>query len=382
MNTPRVSVTPSVLQWAARRTGLDDDELLKRFPKFDSWLTGDEKPTLRQAQDLAQRAKIPFGRLLLKEPSGEDTGVPDFRTVRSSVLESMSPDLQEVVLKAQQRLAWYSTYAKDEGIEPPAFFAAASSSQNPRGVALSIRERLGFGDEAPIPGPEKVRTLVLSMEEAGVLVARNSVVESSTKRRLDVEEFRGFTIEDDGFCLVFVNTRDAKTAQLFSLAHELGHVVLGKPGVSDHAHGVQLEQWCNHFASEFIAPAPLVQKLFDDTLQVEDEVERLARRFGLSREAMLWRLRELDLIDQEEALRVLPLVKHNAEIADKAGEGAPPHHVLVRSRVGGRFFDTITQAAVNGQISQREAARYLGANSNESFVKLVNARQMRGREAV
>lgn len=107
MNSPRVSVTPSVLQWAARRTGLDDDELLKRFPKFDSWLEGDAQPTLRQAQDLARRAKIPFGRLLLKEPSGEDTGVADFRTVRNSALGAMSPDLQEVVLKAQQRLAWY-----------------------------------------------------------------------------------------------------------------------------------------------------------------------------------------------------------------------------------------------------------------------------------
>lgn len=382
MNSPRVSVTPSVLQWAARRTGLDDDELLKRFPKFDCWLEGDAQPTLRQAQDLARRAKIPFGRLLLKEPSGEDTGVADFRTVRNSALGAMSPDLQEVVLKAQQRLAWYSDYAKDEGIEPPVFFASASSSQRPQGVALSIREHLGFDAEAPFPGADKVRALVLSMEEAGVLVARNSIVESSTKRRLSVDEFRGFTIEDDGFCFVFINTRDAKTAQLFSLAHELGHVVLGKPGVSDHADGVQLERWCNQFASELIAPASAVQKLFDDTMPTKDQVERLARRFGLSREAMLWRLEELELIDQEETRRVLPLVKHTGEQAERGGEGAPPYHVLVRSRVGGRFFDTVTQAAVNGQISQREAARYLGTNSSESFANLVNARQVRGREAV
>lgn len=227
-----------------------------------------------------------------------------------------------------------------------------------------------------------MRTLVMAIEDAGVLVARNSIVESSTKRRLSVEEFRGFTIEDDGFCLVFINTRDAKTAQLFSLAHELGHVVLGKPGVSDHADGVQLERWCNQFASELIAPTSAVQKLFDDTMPTKDQVERLARRFGLSREAMLWRLEELELIDQEEARRVLPLVKRTGERAGKSGEGAPPHHVLVRSRVGGRFFDTVTQAAVNGQISQREAARYLGTNSSESFANLVNARQVRGREAV
>ncbi|MFD2456727.1 ImmA/IrrE family metallo-endopeptidase [Corynebacterium mendelii] len=36
---------------------------------------------------------------------------------------------------------------------------------------------------------------------------------------------------DDCYSLIFINAADAKTAQPFSLAHELGHVVLGEPGI-------------------------------------------------------------------------------------------------------------------------------------------------------
>lgn len=382
MSTPRVSITPAVLQWAIARTGLADDEIEKRFPRLTEWLEGETQPTLGQARELAHRAHIPFGRLLLKEPSGEDTGVPDFRTVKNSRIGEMSPDLREVVVKAQQRLAWYSDYAREEGIPAPAIFSSAEQSDKPFSVTPTVREKMGFGRDAPIAGPDRVRNLVLAMEDAGILVSRNSIVEGSTKRKLRVQEFRGFTIEDDGFCLVFINTQDSKTAQLFSLAHELGHVVLGKPGVSDHSDNLQLEQWCNRFASEFIAPPQSVRAHHDAEQPLIEAVEELARRFGMSREAMLWRLVELKLRSYPEAQSVLPVLKNTGAQEEKRGDGAPPHHVLVRARVGGRFYDHITQAAENGQISTMDAARYLGARSHESFKKLADARQGLGREAI
>ena len=161
------------------------------------------------------------------------------------------------------------------------------------------------------------------MEDDGILVSRNSVVGNSTARRLDVGEFRGFTIEDDGYVLVFVNTADAKTAQLFSLAHELGHEILGRTGISDHSEHVDIERWCNRFAAAVIAPAETVEHPFTD--------------------------------------------------ADLHEGGAPPFDVVVRSRAGGRFFDTVTHVWSHGQITERDAARYLGASSYDSLSKLARA---------
>ena len=382
MSSPRVSISPSVLTWAVARTELDEEEILRRFPKLPEWLEGQTQPTLRQARELAHRARIPFGRLLLDEPSGEDAGVPDFRTVNNSELTAMSPDLREVVVKAQQRLAWYSEYAEEEGIEVPRVFKSADIRDTPSTSAVAARQLMDLEQDSPIPGPDKVRNLVLWMEEAGILVSRNSIVEGSTRRKLRVEEFRGFTIEDSGYCLVFINTRDSKTAQLFSLAHELGHVLLGKPGISDHSENLAVEHWCNRFAAEFIAPPGAVISNHDPKKPVVDAIGPLARRFGMSREAMLWRLVELNLRSSSEAQEVLPLLRNHGQPEEKSGDGSPPHHVLVRARVGGRFYDAVVQASNNQQIPPMAAARYLGASSFESFRKLVNAGSAQEREAV
>ncbi|STC68529.1 ImmA/IrrE family metallo-endopeptidase [Corynebacterium pilosum] len=376
MSSPRVAISPSVLTWATRRTGLTDNELSKKFPKFEEWLEGKEKPTLPQARALAKAARLPFGRLLLDEPTGEDVGLPDFRTVNNSEIDELSPDLQEVVTKAQQRLAWYSEYAMREGVQPPSLLSSVIEGTGAETAANAARQSLGLEAFSPIAGSHKVRTLVALMESNGILVARNSIVENSTKRPLAVEEFRGFTIVDDGFCLVFINTRDSKTAQLFSLAHELGHVVSATPGLSDHSKNVEVERWCNKFAAEFIVPAGAVKNEHNSGRLLMEEVKNLGQRFGMSREAMLWRLVELKLCSQEEANEVLPLIKGDPRDSRKDSGGAPPHHVLVRARVGGRFYDTVTQAAENGQISQRDAARYLGAANYESFMKLVETRNL------
>ena len=56
-----------------------------------------------------------------------------------------------------------------------------------------------------------------------------------------------------------MNARDTKPAQLFTLAHELGHLVLGSSGLTNvgirsRDELKQNEIWCNKFAAEFLVP--------------------------------------------------------------------------------------------------------------------------------
>ena len=50
------------------------------------------------------------------------------------------------------------------------------------------------------------------------------MVDNNTRRPLDENEFRGFTLVDDIAPLVFVNSHQTLNGQIFTLAHEFAHV--------------------------------------------------------------------------------------------------------------------------------------------------------------
>ena len=86
-------------------------------------------------------------------------------------------------------------------------------------------------------------------------------------------------------------------------------------------------------------------------------------------------------IEQQEFDEVKRLVRVQKEWrVTQEGSGGPSFHVLVRSRVGGRFFETITFAAKSGQMPERDAAQLLGASSYKSFENLVKRSHWASRE--
>ena len=365
--TVEVTINPEVLDWALKRSGLSTEEVAKRFPKMQEWLSGSRKPTLPQAKKIAEAAHLPLGRLLLKNPTPEEIKLPDFRTVRNEEVGQIGPDLREVIQTAEQRLVWYAEYATEVGIEPPKLLGMVQPTSSAKQAANVVRKALGWEDSGHPQGPDKVLDLVNRMEDQGLLVMRNSVVGNSTSRRLDVHEFRGFTLREGQYALVFVNTSDSKTAQLFSLAHELGHVAKAAPGLSgDQGKNNAVEQWCNRFAAALLMPESSLKKLAFDSRGLPEQLGATAPRFGVSREALLWRLVELELVDRQDANHAVKLLNKNTTPKSKA-DGAPPFPVLVRSRVGRRFLSTVTEATLSGNLPAPTAAIFLGVRSKKSL---------------
>jgi Zn-dependent peptidase ImmA (M78 family) len=294
----RVDVRPEMLEWARDRAGLDEAELRGRFPQLEAWEQGDRRPTLRQLEDYARATRTPIGYLFLPEPPEEPVPIPDFRTLRDEQVRSPSPELLDTVALCQRRQEWYREYAQRSGAEHVAFVGSLSRQMPVAQAARAMREALEFGvNERGPTWTAALRSLIDRAENIGVLVMVNSIVGNNTHRALDYKEFRGFALADAYAPLVFVNSSDSKSAQIFTLAHELAHIGIGETALSDAGPSTRppqgVERWCNEVAAEFLVPAGRVREEFRADQDITAELDRLARLYKVSTLVVLRRIHDV-----------------------------------------------------------------------------------------
>ena len=281
----RVAINPELLQWARGRAGRGLQDLEGKFPKLSSWETGEVQPTLKQVEAFARAVHVPVGYLFLSTPPEEALPIPDFRTVADQAVASPSPDLLDMIYACQERQSWYREYARVLGQSNLAFIGSATHDMRPETVADRMRETLSFQVAArreSLTWEDALRMFIRCADSAGVLVMVSGVVISNNHRRLDPSEFRGFALSDPVVPLVFDNGADAKTAQMFTLAHELAHLWLGTSGLSDagmkpEQHSRNEEVWCNAVAAEFLVP---LGGLRDEWRHDEPLPERVFKKVG------------------------------------------------------------------------------------------------------
>ena len=295
----RVDVKPELLRWACERAGFDTQDLSERIPQLHAWETGAVKPTLKQIEHFANTVHAPIGYLFLPEPPVERIPIPDFRTVGNDYIAHPSPDLLDTIYICQQRQEWYHDFVRSMGETACPFVGAAELTNDIETVAAQIRHEIGFDIEARRRMPtwtEALRQFIEQADELGVLVMVNGVVGSNNKRKLDPDEFRGFALSDDLAPLLFINGSDTKSAQMFTLAHELAHIWLGETGLSDVepvcSPSNRVEIWCNQVAAEILVPLAAMRDEYRETDDLVGEVARLARCFKVSTLVILRRIHD------------------------------------------------------------------------------------------
>ena len=283
----RVPLSPGLLRWARERSGLAREELERKFRKLTEWERGETHPTLKQLEAFARAVHVPVGYLFLSEPPEEPIPIPDFRTIAGQTVARPSPNLLETIYSCQERQSWYRDFVRVNGQLEFDFVGSAAMDVNPEVVAAEMRERLTFDISAReefTTWTDALRQFVRQADEAGVLVMVSGVVSNNSHRPLDPNEFRGFALSDPYAPLVFVNGRDTKAAQMFTLAHELAHIWLGASAVSSlgaapHKGFRDEELWCNAVAAEFLVPLTVLKSQLQDNEPLLTALSRLARTF-------------------------------------------------------------------------------------------------------
>lgn len=150
----------------------------------------------------------------------------------------------------------------------------------PKEIARRIRYSLGLHR-----GP--IGNLTILLEDHGIIIQ---------KMDFGTEKMDGLTsVTDRGHKVIFLNTRMPNDRTRFSLAHELGHLVMHLNFIPSNPATVEDE--ANEFASEFLMPENEVKPLLRSlTLPI---LSKLKSQWGVSMRALIRRARDLHTIDDK-----------------------------------------------------------------------------------
>jgi Zn-dependent peptidase ImmA (M78 family) len=363
-----------MIRWARERAGMDPDALRRRFPRLDDWERGAASPTLKQLEGFAKAVWVPVGYLFLPEPPVESVPLPDFRSGRRRAGRP-SPNLLDTVYLTQARQSWYQDYARAAGEPRKAFVGSLTTGHPVDAAAAAIREALGFDLDARRRCPtwtEALRQFIAQADVMGILVMVSGVVLNNTHRKLDPEEFRGFAMADDLAPLVFINGADTKAAQMFTLAHELAHVWLGRSALSDadlrEIAEIDIEAWCNRVAAELLVPLTVLGQELRRGAAPSEEMSRLARRFKVSTLVVLRRMYDAGAISRPRFHR-----EYEAELARLAARPKSTggdFYLTQPVRASRRFVAALVESTLEGRTLYRDAFRMLGISRVETFHEL------------
>jgi Zn-dependent peptidase ImmA (M78 family) len=373
---------PSVLRWARERAGLTNEALAEKLRVPPAQVQGWEQAgalKLALAEKLAKATHTPLGFLFLATPPDERLPIPDFRTVGDAAVRQPSPDLIETIQTMQRRQAWMRDFLVEEGHEPLPFVGSASPNDQPRAVALAMRETLGLQEgwaNEVSSWSEALLFLREKIEAVRILIFINGIVGNNTRRKLDPNEFRGFALSDAVAPLIFINGADAKSAQMFSFAHELAHVWLGQGGVSDldpiqpqFGQSAPIERFCNTAAAEFVVPQDELRARWAEVEHEANPFQRLARSFKVSPIVAARRALDLSLISREEffAFYNSYVERERQAPQSKGGNFWNTQNV----RVGKRFGSAVVRAAKEGRLLYQQAYQLTDLRSStfDKFAK-------------
>ncbi|HQO18219.1 MAG TPA: ImmA/IrrE family metallo-endopeptidase [Candidatus Cloacimonas sp.] len=370
MNTLKVSINPAILEWGIVRSGIPREKLEKKLPKINLWIAKQDRPTLKQLEDLSKTLHIPFGYFFLENPPKEQIPIPLFRTKNETPNSQFSTEFIDTLYEMQRRQIWLKEYLIESHYEPLPFICSCTLNDDPVQTADKIRKELKINDEWArhfTTWNDALLSLREKVEQANIFFVANGIVKNNTHRPLNVNEFRGFVLVDDYAPLIFVNNADCKAAQMFTIAHELAHLWIGESAAFD-LRGMQPAQnakevFCDKVAAEFLVPAKILEERINDITSpdISTLISRLSREFKVSEIVIARRLLDCEHINKEQFFSFYD--KYFEWQKEKTKDkGGGDYYQTQSVRVSKHFLQYVVQALNEGVLLYTDAYRLTGLN--------------------
>jgi Zn-dependent peptidase ImmA (M78 family) len=356
------------LEWAREQSGESVEDVAERLNRepseIKSWEDGSASPTYPQLETLAYRIyKRPLAIFFFPEPPAEETVRESFRTLPDAEIDDLIPDTRfklrlgrslQVSLRElnEGRNPSRSDLDQFRSIRPVPPEEAAARLRELLKVNVATQKRWKSTEDA-------LWNWRAALESLGLFVFRNT---------FEQEDFWGFSLDDEEFPLIYLNSSSSKTRQIFTLFHEAAHLMVHTSGVTIEddsfvsklrGEAKRLELFCNHFAAVFLVPSSDLTQDLRGQPPDDDEVKRLANVYKVSPEMLLGRLLDLGRISASYFRAAAARFREEYARLPKPKPGGT-YYTTLASYLSDRFTRIAFGRYYQGSISAEQLSDYLG----------------------
>ncbi len=360
----RAPINPFVLQWALKDLNLSVNEFAKKLrikPDIvNKWLSGEASPTYKQLEKISYNIlKVPLAAFFLSEPPTGLTIKRKFRTLPEYLLDLTSYKTRIAIKQADFFKSVLYQLFNSNPVEKPIFRRIRlTTNETAEEAGNLIREDFKFSYEVQKKfrnGYEAFNYYRDKLEEKGIYLFQ-----------LQLLGDRGFCLLDNEFPIIVVNSSDSINSKIFSLFHELTHILTETDDIYKEIETTpyyesEIERFCNKTASEVLIPLSDLVERYGNNLKYWDEeiISQIAKDYSVSREVILLKIISLGLADQTSYRKYKEKWdKEHLENSRKRKGGS--YYVNKISALGKQYINTVIDSYKRGNISDIQVSTFLG----------------------
>ncbi|MGA2226913.1 MAG: ImmA/IrrE family metallo-endopeptidase [Syntrophobacteraceae bacterium] len=363
-------INPKLLKWARESAGYSLEEISSILKKdcdvIRDWESGKVSPTYVQLEKLAYKIyKRPIAIFFFPEPPDELTPTKSFRTLPEAELQKLHSDTLYAIRQARaMQLALYELSGQNHAGR--IIFRDFKINENSKitHIAQQIRKFLGVSLEVQSKWKDVREALSIwrdLIQDAGIFVF---------KRSMKQRDISGFCLLDHEFPIIYLNNSTPHTRQIFSLFHELVHILLGENGVtkSDDSYinylsgrYKKVEIFCNVLAAECLVPSKDFSQYSNQDFYDSSLVKTLADRYKVSREVILRRALASGLVDSAYYRKKAHGWAAQAETG-RSGSGGN-YYATQATYLGSKFIKLAFSQFYQGRFTREQLADFLNVKA-------------------
>lgn len=328
---------------------------------IQSWEKEEDFPTYTQLEQLADIYNKPLAIFFLSNPPILPSAKTSFRTVPDTIYESFNSNIIKIINSAE--VMKFNLIELNDGINPASPFLLDMLHKGSYKTLVSdIRNILSVS----LTEQKRIRKAEFFFELfRGRLADMGMFV---FKAPFQYDKVSGFCLFDRKFPIIYINNSMTFTRQLFTMFHELYHLINDISGM-DYVDDEELnyyrddtlaiEQECNYFAAEFLVP-------YDDfreelkLISINDEgISYLAQRYLVSREVVMRRLLDMGKITRDYYnTRRLELINEAKRKKEKEETGGGNYYYNQIAYLGDSYLKLVFKSYKSNKIDKYKVSEY------------------------